>query len=377
MKKISQLSLALLAILFSSCRGSVESNVSYDLQGVDSFPTQLVRDVTFIQLDPTKPISTISKVECVEDKYYILTTEGLYRYSKEGLFEGQIARMGRSEQEWLNLDTFYYSRRSHDLCLVDCASSKILHYSLTGTFLFSTRVKSLKKYHVSQAEETVAGVLLACSIYNDSSIIYALLNEDNWAVRDLEYAPFKTDNVIQRIGIHPISCTSSGVKCIVPVSNTLRVLNNKGDLASGPTVPVLNPLPTNRFLEAHTESYSPYVLAIECLKNDLFCGYDGVFETEDYLLLSSFNQYYTFIDKQSRLSWVLSRTDLVGKTGAVWDNIVASSGNMLISTMNGIQVQRFLSDAELLESLSAENRDYLTAHGDDFDAVYLIVTTLQ
>lgn len=376
MMKRSQLFLGLLAILFPSCGSPIGSGVSYDLKGGDSFPAQLVRGVTFIQLDPAKPISTVSKVEYVEGKYYILTTEGLYRYSNEGLYEGQISRMGRSEQEWLHLDTFYYSERSHDLCLVDCASSKILHYSLAGTFLSSTRVKSLNKYHVSQAEETAAGVLLACSIYNDSGIIYALLDEDDRAVRDLKYVPFKTDNVIQRIGIHPISCTLSGVKCIVPVSNTLLVLN-RGNLVSGPTVPVLNPLPKKRFLEAHTESYSPYVLAAECLKNDLFCGYDGVFETDDYLLLSSFNQYYTFIDKHSRQGWVLNRIDLVGKTGTVWDNIVASSGNMLISTMNGIQVKRYLSDTELLDSLSAENRDYLSAHGDDFGAVYLIVTTIQ
>ena len=376
MKKRSQLFLALLAIIYSSCRGPVGSGVSYELQGVDSFPTQLVRNVTFIQLDPAKPISTILKVECVEDKYYILTTEGLYRYSKEGLFEGQISRMGRSEQEWLHLDTFFYSGRSNDLCLVDCASSKILHFSLEGTYLSSTRVKSLNRYHVSQAEETAAGILLACSIYNDSGIIYALLKEDDWTVRDLESVPFKTDNVIQRIGTHPISCTSSGVKCIVPVSNTLRVLNG-GNLASGATVPVLNPLPKKRFLEVHTESYSPYIFAAECLKNNLFCGYDGVFETEDYILLSSFNQYYTFIDKHSQLSWVLSHADLVEKTGTVWDNIVASSGNTLISTINGTQVQRYLGDAELLGSLSAGNRDYLSAHRDDIGAVYLIVTTIQ
>jgi hypothetical protein len=359
-----------------SCKSNSKTE-SFNLASEDSFPASFIQDVQFINLDSTNPVSFIKSVELVDSSFYVLAHNGLFQYAYDGSFIRQISRQGRAEQEWLHLDTFFYSEKSRDLCLVDCGAAKIMHFSLDGTFLFSSGLLSLNRYYASQAVQTDFGILMASAVYKDNSIIYFLIpDEEQDTIIDLGAIPFTNDKAIQRIGTHPISFYQNKVKCIVPTRNDIREFCN-GMLYDYAVIPTRYPLPGHNLLKEFEHSFSPFRMASVTSSNYLFSGYSGIFETERYLFLTSFNKYYTVVNKENNDCWVLSRCDFINKTGIPLDDCIGSSGNLIISILDKSLRQSYNFDKCIKDGCNVLFMQTLANHSNDPESNMLVVYTIS
>lgn len=362
--------------LLCSCK-STSKTESFNLASEDSFPTSFIQDVQFINLDSSNPISFIRNVQLIDSSFYVLADNGLFRYACDGEFMGQISRQGRSEQEWLHLDTFFYSEKSRDLCLVDCGMAKIMHFSLDGDFLFSTGIQSLYGYHVTQAVSTEAGVLMANSVYQNSSSVYILIpNDEPEKIIDLEQTTFTNVDAVYSIGTHPISVLNKSVKWIVPATNVLREYSNAGpsDFA---IVPTNAPLPDKKLLKDFEHTFSPYRLASTCRAQNLFCGYSAIFETEKYLFLASFNHFYTIVDKESKNCWVLPRSVFINKIGIPLDDCTSSFSNTIISVFDDVKRMTYKYDKDVHECRNEAFKHLVDNSDDELGNNTLILYTIS
>lgn len=365
----------LLAILYS-CTEKRNLAFSFSVSNNESFPSRLFSDVSIIELDTTNFLLYVRRVEYINNTYYVLANNGLFMYSDNGQYLGEISRKGRAEQEWLFLDSFYYSAKNQELCLIDCATSKIMHFSMTGEFLFSKRINNLQKYHVSYALEGQEGILLCNALFQDNSVVYAIIpNEDSSDVIELESIPFKSESAIIRISNHPISSVCNNYSCIMPVDNQLRFIKGL-KIEPGPVVPVEFPLPKPKQLKKYKNDFSVYTIAACCLTNKLFCGYDGIFEVQGYTILTSFNRYYTIINNNDKACWILSQEELLDKTGLPFDDIFSATDDALISVIDGFHLQEYRENDHLKGSFLDKIEVYLSNPNPDYSHQYLIKYTL-
>ena len=369
------LSTTLLAILYS-CAENRNHAFSFSISNNESFPSMLFKDVSIIELDTTNFLLNVHRVEYINHTYYVLANNGLFIYSDNGQYLGEISRKGRAEHEWLFLDTFYYSKRNQELCLIDCASSKIMHFSMTGEFLFSKRIKKLQKYHVSYALEGQEGILLCCALSQDDSVIYAIIpNDDSSNVIELKSIPFKSEGAIQRISNHPISRICNNYTCIVPLDNQLQIIKDK-NIVPGPIVPVDYPLPRRKQLKKYEHNFSIYSIAAYCLTNGLFCGFDGIFEVYGYTILTSFNQFYTIINNNDKVCWILSQQELLDEIGLPFDNILSSTDDALLSVIDGFHLKNYREYNNMEGYFLDKIEVYLSNPNPDYSHQYLIRYTL-
>ena len=364
-------------LFMMSCHTGSPTPVTYNLANFGSFPAGLIRDVAFISLDPSYPLKSVKHVESVDSSLFVLAFNGLFQYSLDGRFIRQISRQGRSEQEWLSLNAFFYSPTKKALCLIDCSSAKILHYSLEGGFLYTSRISALNKYQVNQAVElSDSGILMANAIYKDNGVIYLYLpDEDQDTIVELESTPLGSE-AVQSIGLHPISSVAGSVKCIAPLTNIVRRFDG-GGLSKDVVIPTNLPLPDKNLIQEYEKRYSPFTLARACMTKRQFCGYDGIFETERYLILTSFNQYYTVIDKESKECWLLNRCEMLGTLGMPLDDLIGTSSNVIISAISDIRLTLLKQDKCLSDSIKEPFKSFLENAEPDSDRLIIALYTLR
>ena len=351
-------------LLFVSCREREMQECSYRLKDYRTLPESFIEDISFIQLDPSVPISTVRGCLCLDDYFFVHAKNGLFKFDKDGSFVKQISRKGRSEQEWIGLETFFYSSKNNDLCLVDCPSSKIMHYSLDGEYLYSSIVKTLDIRNVSFAREVGDGILMSGSIYNDNNLIYMYLPYgENKKIVELMTLPFKSDNIVFGIGSTPISIYQDSVKCIVPFDNKLYTLSGN-ELLVHSIVPSGFPLPDKSFYKKYRNSYHSTEMKVDCMQNNRFWGYDGIFETDSWIVISG-GILYTIIEKATGLCWILDSVAISNQFGFPFSDIRCASCNALISVIGQEWLQSILENNPIGEKVSIQIKDSLKGESAD------------
>ena len=160
------------------------------------------------------------------------------------------------------------------------------------------------------------------------------------------------------------------------MSNVIRRIN-EGQLLKDIVIPTTQPVPDAKVFRDYEDDYSPLRFASVCLKNDLFCGYEAVFETERYLILTSFDQYYTIVDKYQSDCWVLTRKEWLNKTGILFDRVIDKSHNTLISAIEGFSVDNYKRNTFLMSHCREPIKSYLENTEDDTESVALVLYTLR
>lgn len=366
----------ILLFVFVSCQDK-PADFTYSLKTEETFPDSLFSKVSIIPLDPSNPLLYVQRVALIDSSFYILAQNGFFKYDYSGRFVRQISRSGRAEQEWLCMDTFFYSEKNKEICLVDGGASKIIHFSPDGDFLYSSAIKMPRKCVLKQVVEIEdGGLLMASAIFNEHNAIY-LYSPDNTfnTIVELETVPYSS-KAVQSIGRCPISSFEGEIKCIAPASNVIRRMS-EGQLLKDIVIPTTLPVPDAKVFRDYENDYSPLRFASVCLKNDLFCGYEAVFETERYLILTSFDQYYTIVDKYQSDCWVLTRKEWLKTTGILFDRVIDKSHNTLISAIDGFSVDNYKRNTFLMSHCREPIKSYLENTEDDTESVALVLYTLR
>lgn len=319
-----------------SCSSKTQSGTSYSLESEPSAVLQhWVSDIELIPVPQGHPISFVTKIAYRNGAYYILTGNGLFLFSPEkGTFR-EISAYGNSNAEWLRLNTFYFSEKDQDLCLIDSFKSNILHYSLQGTYQYTEHLNGLSSFEVTDAAQVGNDLILSCGLFRDQSCIYLKApGKDFSAAIKLKELAFKSQHAIQGIGKHTLSDYNANLRCVVPFDN--HIYEIKDDLLTvTDTIPTPSPVPSAKFL-AESSDFSLLEMGVRCLNGKISPCFSGIYETSKWILLPFFDAQFTLLDKDTKKAYFADTTCMNEALGFPLSNIQGSNGDTLLCYWNAL-----------------------------------------
>lgn len=146
--------LVLLIVIFISvisCKGNLGNNTADELSiNVDSleknFPFNSMfpfERAVFLESSLDNNISNVHRVFDIDSLYIIWDKRGnsVFVYNKEGKFLNHIGAKGHAKNEYVNLNDVYVNAKARQVCLLDNAAHKILHFDYNGAYRKTTKIK--------------------------------------------------------------------------------------------------------------------------------------------------------------------------------------------------------------------------------------------
>lgn len=223
------------------------------------------------------------------DCYYILDFNRVLQYDKEGNFKDFIGEKGNGHGEYISIASFVV--RNDTVKLLDSFKNSLLAYSVDGSFLYEKEAPEGILHNLKNADYETGDVLfLSNYIFNEQNDVYVRWNTLTDEVSVVANAIVRTEETKESVGPHSFSVFDGSVRYLLPFSNILY--NTQGDALQFSTSQKV--LGESELKEIHDFSIMSYMTHQDC-----FSGFNSIFETENYILLSFFNLEYTVVDKRT------------------------------------------------------------------------------
>lgn len=279
------------AILMMSCQTSSFNEIvitGYD-DSVKENPVEAIKkiDVTPLSLKTGEFISSPVKVEMTDEYIFLLDNNKLLEFNHEGKFLRQIGQSGHGHGEYLNVVTFAINNGV--IYIIDCSRNSALLYSTDGTF-----IKELKAPEdgLCNAKNILFDndhdMIISNHVYNDFNDILTKWNIKTNELYTLSNVPMKSAGTREFIGKHPVVKHDTDIMYICPFSNTLCSL-------AGPSLV----FQSDKDIVPQTKlsSIKDFSIMTYAEFDTFFHGFTDIFETENSIILSYFENEYTIVNK--------------------------------------------------------------------------------
>lgn len=137
-----------LFFLAVQCQSKKEKKLASDEIYIDvsenssAFSEKLViKDLFFLEQSSQSLLDVIFKIELVNDSWFILAKNGLFKFTKKGQFINEIGKKGKGPGEFSSLKDFYIDKSNGDVNLLSTAPSRIIRYDAENNLLDETAIK--------------------------------------------------------------------------------------------------------------------------------------------------------------------------------------------------------------------------------------------
>ncbi|HCK23522.1 MAG TPA: hypothetical protein DHW31_01835 [Bacteroides graminisolvens] len=347
-------------IIMCSCSHVANENIK-EIQGYDDnvFPNgENINigsfDIVDLEMTDESLIDYILRVECVDSVILVQTSDKLLAFHRKGNFICRYGNLGKGPYEYSRLSSFVMDRNNRIVKIVDGASCRILAFSLDGKPLSDKRYDK----RTFSATETCSGIQLSENnilftnvIYKDKQSLYTIFN-DQKGVSDVVFTfPVTTKNTEERTGTSTVSSYNDTIKLLMPFENTIYTLHGSR-LCPITKISTAHQMVTRDQIES-IDDFSIMTFA-EFINDELFTGFTGIYETDQYLFLEiSFNLNYFLIDKRSATGklYEYALSDNQGSLPLI--NIIGTDSDCLIGLG---EPMRLLSMKEQI-SKNSENKN--------------------
>ena len=281
------------AILLMSCQASVFNEIvitGYD-EPVKENPVEAIKniDITPLCLKANEFMSSPVKVEMTDEHIFLLDNNKLLEFNHEGNFLRQIGRSGHGHGEYLNVVTFAINNGV--VYVTDCSRNSVLLYSADGTF-----IKELKapENGLCNAKDVLFDndheMIVSNHVYNDFNDILTEWNIETNDLHTLSNVPRKSAGTREYIGKHPVVKHNADIMYIYPFSNILYRL-------AGPSLV----FQTNKDFvpQSKLSSIEDFSIMTYAEFDTYFHGFTDIFETDNNIILSYFEDEYTIVNKDN------------------------------------------------------------------------------
>jgi len=257
-------------------------------------------DFRIVELSKDVPLGPVNKIAVEDSLIFICSNERLYSYRMDGSFNTAYGMQGRAGNEYINLSAFYVNKETKQICIIDATSGKFLYYGYDGAFIKKQELDALSKklnflYDVRLLPD---GRLFAHNrIYNDSGLLFAVIDLNDGSITDFKSVPFSTDNTAEYCGEHLCNVFDGHLYYILPFDPYIYVLNgDKGTVRL--EIPGVDNVPTKSEIESITD-YN-FFKGYNMYSEGKFVGFSGMFETDSLIFFNELEQRnYYIIDKNS------------------------------------------------------------------------------
>lgn len=328
-----------------------DDNYSEENAPLSSFVDKI--EVIPLKRSPEAILTGPRKIVCYKDKFYMLDNNRLFCYGASGDFICFIGERGHGHGEYINIATFVVFNDT--VWLLDSFKNTMMTYTLDGTFVSEQEAPQGTLANVEDAVFEEKGLLfMANYIFNDQNAVYTRWNTSTNQVDVVEKTPLQTDGTKEAVGMHSFSDYAGNIRYILPFSDVIKSTKEHA-LRFRTAKKVLT--------DSDLEGMTNFSIMTYADHMDDFVGFNNIFETENYLLLTFSNLEYVVVDKNSNECFRRMYRYNEGAEAFPLVNILSSTGDALIGV---IEMERY--DGKLKNKI----QEYISVPSEE-DYDYAIV----
>ena len=207
---------------------------------------------------------------------------------------------GRAGNEYINLSAYYVDRNTKQVCIIDGSLGKLLYFDFEGNFIRKQDFEALntKLNFLFDVRLLPDGRLFVHNrIYNDSGLLFAIVDLNNGSITDFKSVPFSTANTAESCGEHMCNLFNGRLCYLIPFDPNIYLLDGDNGTVLR-EIPGVENVPTQKELESITD-YN-FFTGYNMYNEGKFAGFSGVFETDSLIFLNVMEQMnYYIIDKNT------------------------------------------------------------------------------
>ena len=253
-----------------------------------------------VELSKDVPLGTVSKITIEDSLIFFCSDERLYSFNMDGSFNTVYGMQGRAGNEYLYLSTFYVDTKAKEVCIIDASQDKFIYYGYDGTFIRKQDFAGLNNklrllYDVRLLPD--GRLFVHNRIYNDSGLLYAIIDLKDGSITDFKSVPFSTANTAEFCGEHMCNLFNGRLCYLIPFDPNIYLLDGDNGTVLR-EIPGVENVPTQKELESITD-YN-FFTGYNMYNEGKFAGFSGVFETDSLIFLNVMEQMnYYIIDKNT------------------------------------------------------------------------------
>lgn len=253
-----------------------------------------------VELSKDVPLGTVSKITIEDSLIFFCSDERLYSFNMDGSFNTVYGMQGRAGNEYINLSAYYVDRNTKQVCIIDGSLGKLLYFDFEGNFIRKQDFEALntKLNFLFDVRLLPDGRLFVHNrIYNDSGLLFAIVDLNNGSITDFKSVPFSTANTAESCGEHMCNLFNGRLCYLIPFDPNIYLLDGDNGTVLR-EIPGVENVPTQKELESITD-YN-FFTGYNMYNEGKFAGFSGVFETDSLIFLNVMEQMnYYIIDKNT------------------------------------------------------------------------------
>ena len=254
-------------------------------------------DFSVVELSKDVPLGDIQKIFVEDSLIFISSDDNLYSFNMDGSLHARYGMKGRASNEYLYLSAYYIDASSKQVCLIDGTQGKLLYYGYDGSFIRKAECDALKSLIYDVRLLSDGRLFVHNYIYNDSGLLYSIVDLKDGSVKELKSVPFSTDNTAEFCGEHMCNVFDGKLYYIAPFEPAIYVLDGDKE-TSWKQIPGVDNVPGKSELKNITDFN--FFTAFNMYNEDEFVGFTGLYETGSFIFMNELHEInYYIIDKST------------------------------------------------------------------------------
>ena len=313
----------------------------------DTLPFDKIEYV-FLETKSECLIDMIIGVQFRDSLIFILDgSNNLFVFERNGRYKAKIGNRGQGPQDYLKISSFFIDDAKQNAVITDDFKNVFLYYDFNGNFIQKKDMpvdimKLVNKSSLIGSNRLIFNYIL----YNDGAYYnenmgYQLFDVNNLKVLDKKsYSPVTAVNIMFPLSVHPITETEKGVNFIMPLCDTIYSCHNDKFQPEYIIEHKQKMAPKDKYILGDGPDRNTYTsLALKFEKDGFFTGFNGIYETDNHILLTYICSYYNscFLankKKQEGRYYVLGEIDEDSKNIPLFREIIGCYKNTFICTIN-------------------------------------------
>lgn len=367
-------------VILMACLYACNKNENLQLSVIDGYDNPMKENgegikykdfhITKLNTPSELYLDHIQKIDFLDDKILVQNTEGVYCFDKEGNFIRQYGTKGHGPGEYVEVGGMIVDHSKKMVLVYDNFSRAIIQFELSGKYLSTMRLKSeVLNYLFSADYYDENHLFVNYFLYKTQNTAFALCDTKTLERNDIQSYGMNTKETAERSGMHPYEICDNAVKYVLPFKNEIYCHNRQG---SFPIYQVLTKKEIMKEKELSKINYNS-IINYEYIQNDnIFLGFNDIFEMDSYILLNTLYNSYFLVDKKTMTGQRYSNFDLecLPLKYLPLLNISASTNGYLV----GIVKSEELEQLEFEENNSDKNLKLLKQYVDnkEDEKIYLL-----
>ncbi len=304
MKKFRTVLFVLLAC-FCACTKDKKPQIT-NIVGYDNPMRENGEGIKYLDFYVTKldapseiDISSIQKIDFLDDYIIVQNTKGVYCFDKDGKFIRQYGTKGHGPGEYVQVGGMIVNDNKKTISIYDSYSCSLNNYSVDGKYLTTKRLKTDALNLMFSGEYyDEDNLFVNYFLYKSQKLAFALCDMETFERSGVKSYDMSASTSAERSGMHAYDIRDGVVKYVLPFKNEVYCYNMQDSFPIYLVQTKKDILDSDELLKKEYHS----TINFDYIQNeDIFLGFNDIFEMESYIFLNTLYNSYFLVNKETMI----------------------------------------------------------------------------